>query len=99
MKNPSFMTGLKKAKAPADLADRGLVTKTVQALAGAVLPDDDYDVALLDRLACHAMHATTRDSGTQGGTGNAATTSPDRSPAQSCRARRRRHRAFFRAAR
>src|SRR6185295_13160294 len=25
MKNPSFMTGLQKAKAPADLADRGLV--------------------------------------------------------------------------
>jgi hypothetical protein len=38
-----------------------LVEELFQALVGAVLPDDDYDVSLLNSITSHAAHAITRD--------------------------------------
>jgi hypothetical protein len=56
-----------QTESPRRLADRGLVKKLFQALAGAVLPDDDhYDDASLNSCASHATHATTRVSDGQG---------------------------------
>jgi hypothetical protein len=37
------------------------VEELFQALVGAVLPDDDYDVSLLNSITSHTAHAITRD--------------------------------------
>src|SRR6266851_7802277 len=54
---------------------QGLGVRAVfQALAGAVLPDNDhYDASLLNRHASHAAHATTRVSNAQRIAGSAPT--------------------------
>ena len=50
-----------KAKTPAGAADRDFGARTIQALAGVVLQDnDDYDASLLNSITSHAAHAITR---------------------------------------
>src|SRR5678815_455061 len=80
MKNPSFkeacMAGLlvdrhhrrrPKSKNPRRRCRQGLGVRTIQALAGAVLQDnDDYDASLLNSTTSHAAYAITRDLTPQG---------------------------------
>ena len=55
-------TGLHKHQAPAGSADRGLGYELLQALVGAVLPDDDdYDASLLHSPISHVAQTTTGD--------------------------------------
>src|SRR5512134_85301 len=80
MKNPSFreacMVGLlvgrhhrrrPKSKNPRRRCRQGLGVRTIQALVGAVLQDnDDYDASLLNSITSHAGHAITVDFTPQG---------------------------------
>ena len=54
-----------KSKNPRHAADRGLVCATIQALAGAVLQDNDYDASLLNSATSHAAYAITEISSTR----------------------------------